>query len=96
MKDLYYPGEHALLCTWFELRCPELFDAIDLFDPPEGAEGIWPERAQYADESMAVANAVARIALAAIQKRRPQIGFVNQGFEVTLGRNYYPKPDRRL
>lgn len=96
MNDLYYPGEQAVLCSWFELPCPEAYQDIDLFDPPEGAEGIWPERREYSDDDQALANAVARIVLAAIQKHLPQVGIFNREGEVVLGRNYYPKPDRAV
>ncbi len=94
MNDLYYPSEHALLCSWLNLSCPEVYQDIDLFDPPAGAEGIWPTRAPYANEDQAVANAVARIALGAIQNRLPQVGMFSGDGEVVLGRNYYPQPNR--
>lgn len=96
MNDLYYPGEQAVLCSWFGLPCPEEYLDIDLFEPPEGAEGIWPERRKYSDDNQAQANAVARIVLGAIQKRLPQVGIFNREGEVVLGRNYYPKPDRAV
>jgi len=94
MNDIYYPGEHALLCAWFGLPCPEACQDIDLFDPPEGAEGIWPKRREYSDDDQALANAVARIVLSAIQNRLPQVGIFNGEGEVVFGRSYYPRPDR--
>lgn len=94
MNDLYYPNEHALLSSWFGLPRPDGCQEIDLFDPPEGAEGIWPERSEYSDEDQALANAVSRIALGSIQNRLPQVGIFNREGELTLGRNYYPKPSR--
>jgi hypothetical protein len=94
MNGLYFPSEHALLCSWFGMPCPDAYRDIDLYSPPERAEGIWPERRKYADDDHALANAVARVVLGAIQQRLPQVGIFDKEGDLMLGRGYYPKPDR--
>jgi hypothetical protein len=94
MKTLFYPQEQALICDYLGLPRPESCRDIDLWNPPKRRRGIWPQRVEYHDDRDALSNAVARIALGAIQDRLPQWALVNAEGQVILGREDFDRSER--
>lgn len=94
MKTLFYPQEQALISDYLGLPRPEACRDIDLWNPPKRRRGIWPQRVEFHDDQDALSNAVARIALGAIQGRLPQWALVNAKDQVVLGRETFDRPER--
>lgn len=94
MKTLFYPQEQALISDYLALPRPEACREIDLWNPPKRRRGIWPQLVEYHDDCDALSNAVARIALGAIQGRLPQWALVNAKDQVILGRETFDRPER--
>jgi hypothetical protein len=94
--SMYAPVEQAILAEYFSFPAPELDDDLNLWEPdsrqPEAIhleQDCWNGR----DDSPAVANAVARIALARVQTMLPQFA-VCYPDKIELARETNPAPSR--
>jgi len=93
----FYPSEHALLCDWFGVARPESCAAIDLFERPREAHGIWPVLGEFGNRELALKNAVARIALGSIQRELPRFVYRDaESGRYLPARRAYPVPMRPL
>lgn len=90
MQDFFSPTERALLFEYFEIKCPEELQEIDIRSKPDYG-GIWVD--QKGDK--ALESAVAQIALSVIQSRLPQCGIVYED-EVKLLRQPFTRPSRTV
>jgi hypothetical protein len=94
--SMYAPLEQAILAEYFQIKLPDINDDLDLWEPdPHQPEAIhlepdcWGSR----DYDHAIANAVARIALARVQTMLPQFA-VCYPDKIELAREISPAPSR--
>lgn len=102
LSQIFKPVEHAVLAR--VLRCknllPDWAGHIDLSEFPktdwnEAKDGIAPTK-PIQENSLALGNAAARIALATIQDKLPQWGSFTPGYGITLSRTLRLYPVRRV
>ena len=95
--SMYAPVEQAILADYFQLKLPEL-DDLDLWEPDStrpDAIHLEPDSWGSRDTDRAVANAVARIALARVQTALPQIAFCATD-KIEFGREINAAPRRQV
>jgi hypothetical protein len=92
----YAPIEQAILAEYFGLDAPIIDDDLDLWAvDPQSHSGIKlePDAWDGRDQNKAIANAVARIALARVQKSLPQFAICGPD-SIEFGRDITSPPSR--
>jgi hypothetical protein len=96
--SMYAPVEQAILAEYFRLDLPNIDDDLDLWTPDAeqpDAIHLQPDSWGSRDTDRAVANAVARIALARVQTALPQIAFCAPD-KIEFGREINAAPRRSV
>jgi hypothetical protein len=96
--SMYGSIEQAILAEYFELRTPSLDDDLDWWEAdPQHPSSIKlePDAWDGRDQDKAIANAVARIALARVQKSLPQFAICGPD-SIEFGREIETAPSRSV
>lgn len=97
---LFHPVEEAILCDWFRPPRPARLREADTSEDAREATGgdyiAVPDAHSYDSDDYALANAVARIALEAIQQRLPQWGTFTRDGQFIPGRDITPRIPRTV
>lgn len=94
--SMYAPIEQAILAEYFGLNIPSLDDELDWWEvDPQHPRCIKlePDAWDGSDQDKAIANAVARIALARVQKSLPQFAICGPD-SIEFGRDIATAPSR--
>lgn len=94
--SMYAPIEQAILAEYFALNIPSLDDELDWWEvDPQHPRCIKlePDAWDGSDHDKAIANAVARIALARVQKSLPQFAICGPD-SIEFGRDIATAPSR--
>lgn len=94
--SMYAPIEQAILAEYFRVNIPNLDDELDCWEvDPQYPQCIKlePDAWDGSDQDKAVANAVARIALARVQKSLPQFAVCGPN-SIEFGRDITNAPNR--
>lgn len=96
--SMYAPIEQAILAEYFGLCIPNLDDELDWWEvDPQHPQCIKlePDAWDGSDQDKAIANAVARIALARVQKSLPQFAICGPN-SIEFGRDITNAPSRQV
>jgi hypothetical protein len=94
--SMYAPIEQAILAEYFQIKLPDIDDDLDLWESdPRRPDAIHlePDCWKSREDNPAIANAVARIALARVQTTLPQFA-VCYPDKIELARDISPAPCR--